>query len=75
MIGFLLGSKLAQKIGAVLALVSGAALIALRWAAKNAKIKRLEDVAKTNKDMNDADIGNGNSDADRDWLRKRGRKS
>ncbi|PCJ24099.1 MAG: hypothetical protein COA96_10160 [SAR86 cluster bacterium] len=66
-------SKLARQIGAALVIVGGIFLAGVKWMADRAKLKTMKGAADTNERINDADTGEGDSDADRDWLRDRGK--
>ena len=66
-------SKLARQIGAALLVIIGIFGMGAKWRGDREKAKDAKDAIETRERINDADTGKGNTDVDRDWLRKRGK--
>jgi len=66
-------SKLARQIGAAALAVGAIFLAGYKLATGHEKTKKLEEAADTNERINDADTGKGDANADREWLRNRGK--
>ena len=66
-------NPLFRKIGAAVVFIGGVFLLGVKFAGDRFKTKKLEEAADTNERINDADVGKGDADADREWLRKRGK--
>ena len=66
-------SKLARQIGAALLLIIGIFGMGVKWRGDREETKDAKEAVKTHERINDADTGEGDSDADRDWLRERGK--
>lgn len=74
--GFLLSlfqSKMARQIGAAILFIVGIFGLGAKWRGDKEKAKDAKEAIETHERINDADTGKGDVDADRDWLRKRGK--
>lgn len=75
--GFLAPSWLKRALAIVGAVLVGALTfwrLGKRDARKDAEVKSLKDYKAAMERVQDADLSNGNSDDDRDWLSKRGQQ-
>lgn len=66
-------NKLFRQIGGAVLFIGGIFLAGYKMATGRAKTKKLKEALETHKRINDADSGEGDTDADLEWLRKRGK--
>lgn len=66
-------NPLTRKIAAGLVVVGAIFLAGYKKAMDRTKAKTAKAKDETNERINDADVGKGDADADREWLRNRGK--
>ena len=71
---WILTSKLARKIAAIAFFVGGIFVLGAKWSSGKHKAKFAKVEEKTNDRINDADVGVGDADLDREWLHGRGKR-
>jgi hypothetical protein len=71
---WILTSKLARQVAAIALFVGGIFVLGAKWSSGKHKAKEAKIEENTNDRINDADVGAGDADLDREWLRKRGKR-